>query len=65
MSLVAGLTPGESLGIQTEDRHMHLKLTRRRVQSTTRVKNKQILYKPLFMTWSKGSEFENSGNKIN
>jgi hypothetical protein len=26
---------------------------------------KTIIYKPLFMTWSKGSEFENSGNKLN
>jgi hypothetical protein len=25
---------------------------------------KTIYYKPLFMTWSKGSEFENSGNKL-
>jgi hypothetical protein len=34
MSLVAGLTPGKSLGIHTEDRTYALKLTRRRVQST-------------------------------
>jgi hypothetical protein len=26
---------------------------------------KTIIYKPLFMTLSKGSEFENSGNKLN
>jgi hypothetical protein len=35
MSLVAGLTPGKSLGIHTEDRTYALKLTRRRFQSTT------------------------------
>jgi hypothetical protein len=35
MSLVAGLTRGKSLGDHTEDRTYALKLTRRRVQSTT------------------------------
>jgi hypothetical protein len=26
---------------------------------------KTFYYKPLFLTWSKGSEFENSRNKLN
>jgi hypothetical protein len=35
MSLVVRLTPGKSLGDHTEDRTYALKLTRRRVKSTT------------------------------
>jgi hypothetical protein len=41
MSLVAGLTPGKSLGIHAEDQHM-LKLTRRQVQGTTQIKSKLL-----------------------
>jgi hypothetical protein len=41
-----------------------LKLTRKQVQKYNII-NIQIDYKPLLGTINKGSEFENSGNKIN
>jgi hypothetical protein len=58
--LVAGLTPGKSLGIQQRIA-ICIKTHAKASPEYNRVNI--IYYKPLFMTWSKGSEFENSGNK--